>query len=138
MIGNVDAAADPVTQRSALSIDIETGLRRDLVADAAGRVLVIDYWASHRCGVVTGDLTAAFQVGRPERPYLELEPIEGVRVFAEERLVGLLATGGPRLRRGGLAFARHLSVDLARPELWLDFLSRPGVMRGKFWKQWGR
>lgn len=134
MIGGVDDVVDPVTQRSTVRMDIEPGLRLDLVADAAGRVLVIDYWASRRCGVVTGDLTAAFQSVRPGRPYLELEPAEGVRVFAEERLIDLLAVGGPRVRRGGPLFARHLSVDLARPELWLDWLGRPGVMRGKTWR----
>ena len=125
-------ATTAVVSHSQLSIGFEPTLRRELATRATGRVLVIDYFASRRCGVVTGDLTATFRheiVGR----YLELAPVDGVRIVAEERLLNLLQRSGPTLRLTGPNLWRHLSVELALPELWLDFLERPGILRGKLW-----
>jgi hypothetical protein len=62
---------------------------------------------------------------------VELASIESVRVFAASRLLGVLADAGSSLRLGGPPFARHLAVDLDRPERWIDFLEEPGVLVGK-------
>ena len=56
--------------------------------------------------------------------------IESVRVFAESRLLAVLGDSGSTLRLGGLPFARHLSVELDRPERWIDFLEGRGVLAG--------
>jgi hypothetical protein len=54
-----------------------------------------------------------------------------VRVFAESRLLAVLADTGSTLRLGGLPLAQHIAVELDRPERWIDFLERPGVLAGK-------
>jgi len=108
--------------RSAISVGVEPGLRRELHDLARGRVLVIDWFSSRRCGVTLGDLTASFRDGRPGPDFVELAPIEGVPLFAERRLLAMLAGAGPWLRSAGPRFARHLAVMLDRPERWLDFL----------------
>lgn len=58
--------------------------------------------------------------------YVELASFEGVRLFAESRLLAVLGDAGPSLRLGGPPFARHLPVELDRPERWIDFLEGPG------------
>jgi hypothetical protein len=101
-------------------------------------VLVIDYFASRRCGVVIGDLTVDFGDEPPGPAYVELAGIESVRVFAESRLLAVLGNAGPSLRLGGPPFARHLAVELDRPGRWIDFLERPGVLAGKRRVGWHR
>jgi hypothetical protein len=49
----------------------------------------------------------------------------------ESRLLTLLDDAGPTLRLVGPSFARHLAVELDRPERWIDFLEGPGVLAGK-------
>jgi hypothetical protein len=117
--------------RSRISLGIESTLRGSLAELASGRVLVIDYFASRRCSIVIGDLTGDFEDTPPAMGYVELASIEGVRVFTETRLLALLGDAGSTLRLGGPSFARHLAVDLDRPEHWIDFLERPGVLAGK-------
>jgi hypothetical protein len=80
---------------------------------------------------VIGDLTGDFKETPPGPGYVELASIEGVRVFAEARLLTILDDAGPSLRLSGFPFARHLAVDLDRPERWIDFLEGPGVLAGK-------
>jgi hypothetical protein len=106
-------------------------LRTQLGRLAAGRTLVIDYFASRRCSVVIGDLTCRFEAGPCGRGYTELARIEGVRVFVESRLLDTLEVAGPTLRLGGPPFARHVRVELDEPERWIDFLDGPGVLAGK-------
>jgi hypothetical protein len=117
------------------SLDLNVGmtaeLRSSVRSTARGRSLVIDYFASHRCGPPVGDLTATFIAEEPGSTYVELDPIEDVRLFVEVRLVPLLAAAGVTLRWAGPAFARHLAVVLDRPGLWLEFLDKPGVVTGK-------
>src|ERR1700730_14971701 len=116
------ALTSGVIPRSRISVGVEPPLRSSLAERANGRVLVIDYFASRRCSVVIGVLTASFG-GEPSAPgYVELAPIASVRVFAEARLLPVLSDAGPTLVLGGPSFARHLSVELGQPERWLDFL----------------
>ena len=120
-----------VVPRSRLSIGVDPALRTRLAGLAAGRILVIDYFASRRCSVVIGDLTGTFEVRPPGPGYAELARIEGVRVFVESRLLPTLEVAGPTLRLGGPPFARHVAVGLEEPERWIDFLDGPGVLVGK-------
>ena len=127
----MDAANRTVIPRSLISIGLDPALRPSFARTAAGRVLVIDYFASRRCSVVIGDLTCQFRTDPPGQGFVELAPIEGVPVFIEARLEATLATSGPSLRSAGLPFARHLAVELEQPERWIDFLDGPGILAGK-------
>jgi hypothetical protein len=80
---------------------------------------------------VIGDLTVDFRDTPPGPGYVELAGIEGVRLLTESRLLGVLGDAGASLRLGGPPFARHLSIELDRPERWIDFLELPGVLAGK-------
>ena len=111
---------------SPIRLLVDPGLGPKLTELARGRAVVIDYFASRRCGATLGDLTAAF--GSPElgTDYVELEPVDGIPVVAERHLLSLLA-GGATLRLGGPVFARHLAVSIEHPERWLEFLEHhPG------------
>src|SRR5258707_113779 len=96
--------------RSQISVGVEPTLRGSVARLAKGRVLVLDYFASRRCSVVIGDLTGDFEDAPPGRGYVELASIEGVRVFAASRLLGVLRDAGSSPRLGGPSFARHLAV----------------------------
>jgi hypothetical protein len=134
----MDSDTGNVIPRSQVSLAVEPSLRGSLVQMANGRVIVIDYFASLRCSVVIGDLTGDFRDTPPGRGYVELSSIEGVRVFAESRLLAVLGEAGSGLRLGGPPFARHLAFDLDRPERWIDFLDGPGVLAGKRRIGWRR
>lgn len=127
-----------VVPRSRISLGVEPTLRGSLAQMANGRVIVIDYFASRRCSVVIGDLTGDFRGTPPGRGYVELSSLEGVRVFAESRLLAVLGEAGTSLRLGGPPFARHLAFDLDRPERWIDFLEGPGVLAGTRHVGWRR
>ena len=122
-----------VVPRSRISLGIDPTLRASLARLAHGRVVVIDYVASRirRRSVVIGDLTGAFGDAPPGLGYVEFASVEGVRIFVESRLLAVLDDGGPTLRLAGPRFARHLSVELDRPERWIEFLEGPGVLAGK-------
>ncbi len=120
-----------VVPRSEIRLGVDPTLRRDLARLADDRVLVIDYYASRRCSLVVGDLTANFERRPPAHGYAQLASIEGVPVFVEFRLMPVLRDGEATLLLAGPSFARHLSVRLERPEGWLDFLDQPGVLTGK-------
>src|SRR5712671_838495 len=105
-----------VVPRSQISLGVEPALRGSLAHLANGRVLVIDYFASRRCSVVIGDLTADF-VEKPLGPgYIEVGSVEGVGAFVEPRLLAVLADTESSLRLSGPPFARHLAIDLDPPE----------------------
>ena len=127
-----------VVPRSPISIGVGPTLRGSLARLATGRVLVIDYFASRRCSVVIGDLTGDFGDTPPGPGYVELASIEDVRVLAESRLLAVLGDARSTLRLGGPPFARRLAVELDRPERWIDFLERPGVLAGKRRFRWRR
>jgi hypothetical protein len=130
--------AGEVVPRSQISLGVEPSLRGSLAQMANGRVIVIDYFASRRCSVVIGDLTGDFRGTPPGRGYVELASVEQVRVFVETRLLAVLGDAGSSLRLGGPPFARHLAVELDRPERWIDFLEGPGVLAGKRRVGWRR
>ena len=113
---------EPVIGRAAVRLTLTPALRGRLALLAAGRPLVIDYYASRIRGVATGDLIAWFGEPAAEPCYVELEPIDGVAVLAERHLVDLLK--GATLRDAGPPWHRHPAVSLARPEDWIDFLDR--------------
>ena len=121
--------------RDRISVGLATDVRPTLRSVAGGRVIVIDCFASHRCGLTIGDLTAHFQAAEPGPGYAELWALEGVRLFAQMHLLNLLAAAGVTLRWRGSWFARRLALELDRPELWLEFLeqrwltTRNGVAR---------
>jgi hypothetical protein len=113
---------EPVVGRAALRLMVAPSLRRRLASVAAGRPLVVDYFATRLRGVAAGDLVVWFGDPHPEPCYLELEPIDEVVVLAERHLVGVL--DGATLREGGPPWQRHLVISLARPDDWIDFLDR--------------
>ena len=108
----------------------EHGVRKKIegILERNDRVLVIDFFASRRCGVTIGDLTADFRARPPGAGYVELAPIEGIRLFAESRLLPTLRSADPWLHLGGPVFARHLALRLDRPEAWIDFLDEPSTL----------
>ncbi len=123
--------------RFEVGISIAPRLRDRLASLAAGRALVIDYFAGARCGSVVGDLTATFRPVPADDGYVQLATVAGVRLLAEKRLIALFEDGGTGLDLAGSRLARHLAVTLERPERWLDFLERPGVCAGKsLWARW--
>lgn len=127
-----------VVPSSQFSLGVEPTLRGSLAHLANGRVLVIDYFASRRCSVVIGDLTAKFAEMPPGAAYVDVGSVEGVRVFAEPRLLAVLADTESSLRLSGPPFARHLAIDLDPPERWIDFLEEPGVLVGRRRFKWRR
>ncbi len=114
---------------SPIRLRVEPSLAPRLPELSQGRALVIDYFASRRCGVTIGDLNVTFGSMRSGSDYWELDPIGDVRILAEEHLLEPLGAGG-ELRFGGPAFAQHLTLSIDEPERWLEFLERhPGTRR---------
>ncbi len=107
-----------------ISIRAEAGTAARLDSMAAGRPIVIDHFASRRCGVTIGDLRVRFGADLGETRVTDAEPIAGLPVVVEDDLVKLLAEGSS-LRVVGPSFAPRLAVSLDRPEAWLDFLHTP-------------
>ena len=126
----VAPAASPIP-RSRLAIGLDPSLRGALARLAAGRAVVIDFFASRACtSVWIGDLTAGWlQPGRVRPDLVALAPIEGVEVFVDRRLVDLLADAGPTLHLAGPVFVRHLAVRLEDAAAWLAFLETPAAHR---------
>jgi hypothetical protein len=114
---------------SPIRLRVEPSLAPRLPELSQGRALVIDYFASRRCGVTIGDLNVTFGSMRAGSDYWELDPIGDVRILAEEHLLEPLGAVG-ELRFGGPAFAQHLTLSIDEPERWLEFLERhPGTRR---------
>lgn len=115
-----------------MAIGLHPDLRGRLAALAAGRAIVIDWFASRCCtSVWVGDLTARWvDAGKTDEPRLvELAPIEGVPIRVAGGLLEILGSAGPTLRLSGPTFARHLSVELEDASAWLDFLETPVAHR---------
>ena len=120
---------DSIVGTSPIELGVDPDLRALLSRWAEGRTLVVDYFASRRCGVTVGDLTARFANGPLEPRYFELLPIGSVRVIAERALLALLADGAS-LRRAGPPFLHGLAISLVHPDHWMDFLDcHPGRPR---------
>ena len=114
---------DPIAGASPVELEVEPQLRRGLADRARGRPIVIDYFASRRCGLTVGDLTVRFATRPLERRYIDLVPIDGVEVLAEEHLVQLLSDGAT-LRKPGLPLRDRLGISLTHPERGIEFLDR--------------
>ena len=115
-------------ERAQPSIVLNGRLRGQLATIAAGRVLVIGYFASRRCAVVVGDFSISWRKAAPGPGYVELTPIEGVPVYADRRLLDVLRRSDPELRPGGLFSRGTPSIRLALPEQWIAFLEGPTAM----------
>jgi len=109
--------------REPLYFGLDPRLRGHLAERAAGRAVVIDWYAERCCTSVTiGDLVV--RVGDPPdaEGFVEAVPVEGVRIAVASGLVELFFRARPTLRLGGLPWSPHLAIELERPEEWLDFL----------------
>ena len=115
-------------ERAQPSIVLNGRLRGQLATLGAERVLVIGYFASGRCGVVVGDFSISWRKAAPGPGYVELNPIEGVPVYADRRLLDVLRRSNPELWPGGLFSRGTPSIRLALPEQWIAFLDGPIVM----------
>ena len=82
------------------SFTVNARLAGHLADLAVGRSLVIGFFASRRCGVVSGDLTVSW---------------------------GPLRRAEPEFWPGGFLDRRTPSIRLGRPESWLQFLEGPVV-----------
>jgi len=102
-------------------------LRGRLPGLAAGRMLVIDNFASARCGVVVGDITTYFGPLPPPETHAEVAERDGIPVLADRRLVPLLEGASIELDLRRLPSLPGLAGGLEPPERWLEFLERPGV-----------
>lgn len=120
-----------VDLRMRVNVGVDPALRARLADLSCGRPLIIDYFASRRCGVVIGDLIVEFQQGPPNGSYVMVASIEGVEVFAENRLVPVFEDAALTLRLGGPVFARHLAVSLDPGSRWIEFLEQPNALAGK-------
>lgn len=96
---------------------------------AGGRVLVIDYVAVSRCGVVVGDLSTSWRRVPPDAAYVEVAPVEGVSVHVDRRLLDVLAEGGAELWPGAVFRRATPTIRLQRPTCWIDFLDGPVALR---------
>ncbi len=117
-----------VVGRSGPTFAVDPRLRGRLAALAAGRILVIGYFASSRCGVVVGDLDVSWRTTEHGAGYMTLEPIEGVPIRVDRRLLDVLTRSAPELWPGGLLRRTTPSIRLALPEQWIAFLEGPTVM----------
>lgn len=110
-----------------LVLEVDPELRKTLAQRAGGRVLVIDAFRSWQCGTWIGDVTVEWWASAPGPDFAVVDAVEGVPVFVHRRLVRILAAARPRLRRGLLPFFGTVALELERPELWIDYLDRPGA-----------
>jgi len=81
------------------SFTVNARLAGHLAALAVGHSLVIGYFASRRCGVVSGDFTVSWGPKEPTRGYVALRPVESVPVFVDRRLLDVLRRAEPELCR---------------------------------------
>ena len=120
-----NTSAGHLVPRSLISVGLDPALRSSLSERSGGQVLVIDAFRSWQCGTWIGDLTVKWRDAEPGPEFAELAPLEGIRLFANRRLLRLLRDGGATLRRGRLPFRGGLTLTLDHPELWIDYLDRP-------------
>ena len=114
---------DPVIAVSPIHIDVDDEVARDLVAIARGRPLVVDYFANRHGALTVGDLTVGFANEPLEPRYVEIHQIAGVRTLVERHLIKLIRHGAT-LRRKHPLLGGGLTVCLAQPEQWIEFLER--------------
>jgi hypothetical protein len=108
---------------SPIRIRVESSLVPRLSELSQGRALVIDCFASRRCGVTIGDVTVtvgsnACRFGLPRAGPARNCP--GPRLRAPPGP----ARAGAELRLGGPVVPQRLRLSIDRPEGWVDFLER--------------
>ena len=112
-----------------MNLGLDPGLQGRFAELAGGRVLVIDFLLTRPTPQLpTAELSARWEP-RPPAGLTPAAPIEGVQVVVDPRLEEVLREAGPRLRPVAGALLGQLAVDLARPLVWLDFLSSPSARR---------
>ena len=116
-----------VLGRAALRLRAVGAVRAPLRAAAAGRPLIIDFFAVRTRGPSIGDLIVGFDDGRIGPAFVEVAPVEGVPVLVERRLLPILARGATLVPRPRWwPFGSPIWIRLRHPEDWLGFLdSRP-------------
>jgi hypothetical protein len=112
-----------------VSLSLASSLEGKLAGIAEERVLVIDAYRSWSCGTWIGDLTAEWWRQRPGDNFVEAAQLEGVPVLVHRRLARILEAAGATLVSSRLPFFGGVHLELARPELWLDYLDRPIAWR---------
>jgi hypothetical protein len=112
-----------------MSLSLASSLEGKLAGIADDRVLVIDAYRSWHCGTWIGDLTVEWWRQRPGDNFVAIAELEGVPVLVHQRLVRILDAAGATLVRSRLPFFGAVHLELARPELWLDYLDRPIAWR---------
>ncbi len=125
-----ETPARPTAPAAPVLVGLDPELRPRLKELAGGRALVIDYYASVRCGPAVGDLTADFATEPLGPDFVAIRVLETVPCYVEHRLLPLLKEAEVTVRFGGPPFARHLAVTLDPPDGWIDFLDH-GVGRAR-------
>ncbi len=113
----------------AVAIDLEPELRGRFAEVAGGRTLVIEAFMTHGPGLPRGRMAVRLE-RYPAIGLVEVATIEGVPCLAERRLVPTLRAAGPTIRPVAGAVLGQLTIELARPLVWLDFLASPAA-RGR-------
>ena len=117
-----------MTGSSLPSFRVSPRLAGQLASLAAGRNLVVGYDAARRCGIVSGDFTVSWRDTPRPVDFVELVPVESVRIFVDPRLLDVLRRADPELWPGGWLNRQTPTIRLGRPELWIEFLDGPVVM----------
>jgi len=114
--------------RNRIAIGLHPSVHGSLARLARGRILVIGYFASARCGTVVGDFSVSWRSKPPGDRFRRLAPVEGVDLFADARLLDVLAAAAPELRPGTIFRRSTPTVYLGIPERWIEFLEGPRVL----------
>ncbi len=112
-----------------MSLRLAASLEGRLAEIGEGRVLVIDAYRSWQCGTWIGDLTVEWWLKRPGDNFVVVAHFEGVPILVHRRLVRILEAADATLVRSRLPFFGSVHLELARPELWIDYLDRPMAWR---------
>jgi len=121
-------ARNPIP-RSRIAVAVVPADRAEIHRLARRRVVAIDFFTSHRCGVTLGDLTVRLLDGALPPRFVALASLDGLRLAVHRRLVELLERAGPSLHVDGPPFARRLTVRLDDPAAWIGFLETPAALR---------
>ena len=129
-------SASAIIPRTAVAIGLDPAFRLSFPNVAAGRTLAIGYFTSRLLGRIIGDLELTWLEDAPggsiELPagFVALEPVAGVGLAADQRLLELLSVSGPTLVESRGPFASTgVDVRLDAAEAWIDFLDSPVARR---------
>jgi hypothetical protein len=128
-------SASAIISRRAISIGLDPSFRTAFARVAAGRTLAIGYFTSRLLGSLIGDLDLRWVEEAPggsiELPagFIALEPLAGVGLAADQRLLELLSVSGPTIVASRSPFATGVDVRLEDAGAWIDFLDSPAARR---------